>query len=131
MTLLDFLLLSFASFRLARLAIEDTITQPLRDSLFQKWPGTDIEFGEKDRHRVTGGTLSIEGKIFAAEPTWIGDRLSKLLSCYACAGFWTSALLTLAYLLAPTPTRWIALPFALSGIVWLIAVVQDRLDRDS
>jgi len=129
-TILDLLLLALAGFRISRLIIEDTIFDPIRTALFVRWPGHDIEYEEKDRPRVRGGTFELGGDYYASEPTEIGNRLSKLLGCYACTGFWISLGLSIGYFLSPTGTRWFSLPWAISGAVWLIAVVQDWFEKE-
>jgi len=127
----ELVLLCLASYRLARLLIDDTILQPVRDALFRRCPGENVEYQPKDQGMVRGGTIIVDGKIFAAEPTWLGDRLAALLSCYACTGFWTSLLLVAGYYLSPTLTFWLAAPLAVSAAVWLLAVVAARLDEQA
>jgi hypothetical protein len=129
-TALDLLLLALAGFRISRLIIEDSILGPFRTALFVRWPGTDIKYEAKDRERVRGGTFELSGDYYASNPTETGDRLSKLLGCYACTGFWVSLGLAIGYFLSPTGTRWFSLPWAISGAVWLIAVVQDFFEKE-
>lgn len=128
MNLVELAVLGFAAFRLSRLIIDDTITEPLRDWLLTNWPGTDVEYDPEDRHRVKGGTIEIGSRFFASAPTWTGNRLAKLIGCYACTGFWISLGIAAAYWSWPAVTVWIMLPFALSGFVWLLALVQERID---
>ena len=117
--------LALAAFRLSRLLIEDTITQPLRTVIFSRWPAQDVEYEAGDK--VVGGTFQLAGKLYANEPTWTGDRIAKLLGCYACTGFWVSLILSVLWWLWPI-TVWVVFPFALSTVVWFLALVQDHLE---
>lgn len=123
MTATVFWILALASFRLTRLVIEDTIADPIRTAILSRWPGSDVKYDEDDP--VRGGTIRVGTDLYAAEPTSVGNKVAKLLSCYACAGFWVSLLVAGFYFFWPTPTFWVMVPFALSGAVWIIAVVQD------
>lgn len=126
----ELLILGLAAFRISRLLIEDTIAAPFRDWLLTNWPGTNVEYEEKDRHRVRGGTFEIGGTLYASTPTVLGDRISKLIGCYACTGFWVSLGLALGFYFFPRGTLYLSIPFALSGIVWLLALLQEKLEED-
>jgi hypothetical protein len=117
--------LALAAFRLSRLFIEDTIFQPVRTAIFSRWPGQDVEYDAGDK--VRGGTFSQNGKLYASEPTWTGDRIAMLLGCYACTGFWVSLILSVLWWLWPN-TIWVVFPLALSSVVWFLALIQERLD---
>jgi hypothetical protein len=125
MTATYFVILGLAAFRLTRLVIDDTITKPLRSWVFIRWPAQDVEYEAGDK--VTGGTFQMAGKLYANEPTWIGDRLATLLGCYACTGFWVAVIVFLAYGLWPI-TLWLLIPFALSTVVWFLALLQELLE---
>lgn len=122
---LQVLVLALAAFRLSRLLIEDTITQPLRSWIFSRWPAQDVEYEAGDR--VRGGTFQMAGKLYASNPTWTGDRLAMLLGCYACTGFWVSLILTVIWWLWVN-VIWFLFPFALSTVVWFLALVQEHLE---
>lgn len=126
MTFVEFLILTLAVFRLARLVIEDTITEPLRSAVLSHWPGQDVEYEAGDK--VRGGVFQIDGKLYAQEPTATGNKIAKLLGCYACSGFWLALAVSVGWYFSPSVTFWVMLPFALSGAVWVIAVVQNWFD---
>lgn len=125
MTALHFAILALAAFRLTRLVIDDTIMKPFRSWIFNRWPAQDAEYDAGDK--VKGGVFQQAAKLYANDPTWIGDRLAMLLGCYACAGFWVSLIVAVAYWLWSS-TVWLLVPFALSAVVWLLALVQERLE---
>lgn len=130
MSLFEFAVLALAAFRISRLVIEDTIAAPFRDLLLTRFPAIDVKYEEKDRHRVRGGTFEIGGELYAQTPTELGDRIAKLIGCYACTGFWISLALAVFYFFAPRPALWFSLPFALSAVVWLLALTQERIEEE-
>jgi hypothetical protein len=127
-TFLDLVVLILAVFRISRLVIEDTITQPVRDWLLGRWPGRHVEYDPGDQ--VRGGTVSIGGELYAAEPTWVGDRIAKLISCYWCTGFWVALALVVAYAAWPKPTLWVAFPFAVAAGAGIVGVLMHEAVED-
>lgn len=84
---LDLFLLVFASFRLTRLIVYDTITEFLR-SPFHDIVEETLEDGTTETYiEVKGDGLRY----------WIGE----LLSCHWCTGIWTAAFLYAGYALLP------------------------------
>lgn len=124
MSLVEFLVLTLAVFRLARLVIFDTIAEPFRDFFLTRWPGQDVEYDPDDK--VRGGTFLLEGKLYAQEPTVVGDRIAKLLSCVWCAGFWLSLIVVAAYAIAPVQTFWAALVLAVSGLAGIVLILMGE-----
>ena len=73
--------------------------------------------------------LVVEDSITDSLRDWVSVRspfLSRLIDCYWCAGFWVSVGVVVAHAAAPTPTYWLALPFALSAVVGLLSTLTDR-----
>lgn len=130
MTLVEFTLLALAAFRVSRVIISDTIFDPVRDWLLTNFPGTDVKYDDKDRHRVKGGTLEINGSFYAKTPTVVGDRIAKLVGCYACTGFWVSLVFAVFFYVAETAALVVSVPLALSSVVWFLALVQERIEED-
>lgn len=124
MSFVEFLILTLAVFRLARLVIEDTITERVRTALLSQWPGEDVKYDAGDK--VRGGTVRVDGDLYAAEPTAVGNKVAKLLSCYWCTSFWVALALTVAWYLWPQATFWVALPFALSAGAAIFGVLMHE-----
>lgn len=122
MTFVEFLVLTLAVFRLARLVIEDTITEPLRTAILSNWPGRNVEYEPGDK--VRGGTFQLEGKLYAQEPTATGDKIAELLSCYWCAAPWIAGPLVLAFWLWPGPVFWLAAVAAIAGLAGIIGILM-------
>jgi hypothetical protein len=123
-TFVEFLILTLAVFRLARLVIEDTITEPLRSLILSHWPGQDVEYEPGDQ--VRGGTFQLEGKLYAQEPTKTGDKVAKLLSCYWCAVPYIAAVTVFLYWRFPGPVFWLALVAAVSGGASIIGILMHE-----
>jgi hypothetical protein len=122
MTLVEFLVLTLAVFRLARLVIEDTITEPLRTWILGRWPGEDVKYEDTDY--VKGGTVRVGTDLYAAEPTKAGNRIAKLLGCPWCVSPYLAAVVVGAFYLWPVPTFWLALVAAISAVVGLLSSAE-------
>lgn len=122
MTLVEFLVLTLAVFRLARLVIEDTITEPIRTAIMSHWPGKDVKYEEGDK--VRGGTFRIGADLYAAEPTAAGDKIAKLLSCYWCAVPYLAAVTVVLFWRFPGPVFWLAAVAAISGAASIIGILM-------
>lgn len=90
-----FVIMALAVFRVYRLVAEDDILDGPRDRLLDKL--------EEERL----------------------DKLDALITCPWCLGFWLSVLTWLAWLITPGWTVGLALPWALSAAVAMIA----KLDK--
>lgn len=84
-------LLGLASYRVSRLVVEDQITEPLfgrvRDRLESLWIRRNTEPGTPEELRAVQSEL-------------YNSRLSYMLSCYWCLGFWVSGAITVIVSLA-------------------------------
>lgn len=129
--LLSALVLVLATFRLARLAGWDEITVTLRGRL------TGIPDSQYD-----SAAKFIEGTKAGGSSPWDPDSphaeallhlgiterryyLAKLVRCPWCFGFWASCAVWILWSAEPRVTIWLAVPFALSAAVGLVA---KRLD---
>lgn len=128
MTFVEFLILTLAVFRLARLVIEDTITEPLRTWILSRWPGADVKYDEGDV--VRGGTIRVGTDLYAAEPTKTGDKIAKLLSCYWCLSSWLAGLVVLFYWRWREVGFWLLLVAAVSGLASIIGILMHWNDED-
>ena len=103
---LDFFLLVFASFRLTRLIVYDTITEFLRAPFHETVVETLADGSTETYIEIKGSGIKY----------WIGE----LLSCHWCTGFWCTVIIYGAYELYPD----ISLPFisifAIAGIASII-----------
>ena len=101
-----FLLLALAAFRVYRLIGEDEILNRPRRWLLRlgndwKQQGDPVP----DNYRAKWGTF---------------------ITCPWCAGFWISVAWWVAWLIWPGWTLWAATPWAISGVVALVAKNLDR-----
>jgi hypothetical protein len=86
----DVVLLGLACARMSRLLTREKVTRPIRA------PFTEVA---PDARPDEVKELPRQGRRHA---------MGELLTCPRCAGMWTSAALTIAYSLAPLPTREVA-----------------------
>jgi hypothetical protein len=100
-TLMDFIILTLASFRLTRLFVYDRIFQSLRNPFFD-------EFEE-------------DGETYLQPNGFIGE----LLSCHWCTGFWCAVVVCIPYFLFGMGL--ITLIFAVAG---LASLIQWAIDHD-
>ena len=80
------------------------------------------------RDWATGAEWQTNGADSAEEPgywTYRRPLLHELLSCAFCAGAWISLAFYAAWLVWPRGTLYVAVPFALSAAVGLIAKTWD------
>ncbi|HAQ08683.1 MAG TPA: sporulation protein [Bacillus bacterium] len=105
---LDLFLLVFASFRLTRLIVYDTITEFIR-APFHETVVETLADGRKDTY------IEIKG---SGIKYWIGE----LLSCHWCTGFWCSVIIYGAYEFYPH----ISLPFiSIFAIAGIASIIQS------
>jgi uncharacterized protein involved in cysteine biosynthesis len=103
---LDLCLLVFASFRLTRLMVYDTITEFLR-APFHDTVEETMEDGSTETYIEIKG----EGMRF-----WVGE----LLSCHWCAGIWSAAFLYSGYAIIPQLSMPVITVLAIAGIASVI-----------
>lgn len=102
---MELFILVFASFRLTRLLVYDSITEWIRRP-FHRYIEHETEDGEVETY------IEVKGKGLRA---FIGE----LLSCHWCTGFWVSAVVFLSFFYCPiTYPLWIIL--AISGATALL-----------
>lgn len=107
---LELVILALAAWRTYRLLAFDVILQPLRERLIRR--------AEDDGYVYVG-----EGEY---RPT-----LDKFVHCPYCLGFWLCVAWWVAYLVWPHGAVWLAVPWALSGVLALIEVNHDAGDPDA
>ncbi|WP_226675719.1 DUF1360 domain-containing protein [Mesobacillus jeotgali] len=103
---LDLCLLVFASFRLTRLIVYDTITEFLR-APFHDIVEETLEDGSTETY------IEIKGE---GLKYWIGE----LLSCHWCTGIWATSLLYAGYALLPHLSIPVITVLAIAGIASMI-----------
>lgn len=110
---LDLCLLVFASFRLTRLIVYDTITEFLR-APFHDIVEETLEDGTTETYiEIKGDGLRY----------WIGE----LLSCHWCTGIWSAAFLYAGYALLPQLSMPLITVLAIAGIA---SVIQHHFVKD-
>jgi hypothetical protein len=110
---LDLFLLVFASFRLTRLIVYDTITQFLRTPFHETIVET-MEDGSSETFIEVKGT----GLRY-----WIGE----LLSCHWCTGFWTTVMIYISYQLIHVIAMPVITILAISGVA---SIIQQWVIKD-
>lgn len=113
---LDFILLSLASFRLTRLIVYDKITSFLRKPFFE-------EVGEKNEK----GEIEI---FIVPKKSGIKGWLGQLLSCYWCTGIWITIFIVLCTYLIPYWSGPVVVVLAVAGLAAFIeTLVQHYVDE--
>lgn len=110
---LDFCLLVFASFRLTRLIVYDTITEFIR-APFHETVVETLEDGSTETYIEIKGT---------GIKYWIGE----LLSCHWCTGIWCTAAIYAAYEFYPD----LSMPFiTILAVAGLASIIQHLIVKD-
>lgn len=89
---------ALAAWRLTRLVTEDTITDPVREKVFEK-------FGNPDQSNTTS--------------------LSYLVTCPHCTGMWVAGGVVLARLIAPRAWRHVSHALAVAAVVSIYAETRS------
>lgn len=110
---MDLFLLVFASFRLTRLIVYDTITEFMREPFHE----TVVEI-EEDGSTETYIEIKGEGMRY-----WIGE----LLSCHWCTGIWSAGVLYSGYVLLPQLIMPVIIILAIAGMA---SVIQHHFIKD-
>lgn len=128
---LELLIVGLAASRITRLAVSDTITEPLRRKLWRVFPGRDVTFGDSEVRRDgtdmfgrevgwmgTREMFKTDGAWYAVHPSWVGD----LISCAWCTGLWVGVAGFAAYWFYP-----VVVPYAAAlAVAELIGLLNDR-----
>lgn len=108
---MDLFIMIFATFRITRLVVNDSITSFLRN------PFLEISYMEDENGQLFEQTV-IKGKGIRR---WIGE----LLSCYWCFGIWCSLFVVLVYVNVDQ-VQIVFLIFAVAGVASFIqSMVSD------
>jgi hypothetical protein len=110
---LNFLMLIFASFRLTRLIVYDTLTEFLRRP-FHKSVEEVLPDGKTESYIEIKGT---------GIRYWIGE----LLSCHWCTGFWSTVVVYSSYLFWP---RYAIPVITILAIAGCSSIIQTWLEKD-
>lgn len=101
-TIIELVILGFASYRATQLAVHDSILDPARDRLFA-WHESRPD-------------------------AKVREFIVTLISCTYCTGWWLSGAILATYLGATS--QWHGAPLLVHGIEWLaVAGVQALLNR--
>lgn len=105
LTLVDYLIITFATFRLTRLVVNDVITKWFRE---QFWDAKDSR-----------------GKVYLEKPERGPRRtIADLLSCPWCFGVWAAASVVFFYLLSPYAQLPILILAIAGAATWLHQLAQ-------
>ena len=115
-SVLDFILLSLASFRLTRLIVFDKITAFIRKPFFEET--------EEQNENGTWETYIVPKQ--SGIKGWIG----KLLNCYWCTGMWMATLLVACSYLWPFWSHLVIVILAVAGLAAIIESIVQRLIAD-
>ncbi|GHH98449.1 DUF1360 domain-containing protein [Neobacillus kokaensis] len=115
-TLLQLLILSFASFRLTRLFVFDKITEFIRNPFFDEVKEENEE-GETEVYYIP-------------KQTGVKRFFGELLSCYWCTGIWMTILIVSLYFLLPVYSEPVILVLAIAGIASMIeTIIQQIMEK--
>lgn len=125
----EFALLALAAYRLTRLGGWDDfppIAAVREWILREEWVGTPLFSMEEEIER----SVSLPGKTPESlaenvRPAYGRPLLAHLVHCPFCLGWWVSLAVYLAWVALPTAALAIAAPFAISGVVGLVAKNLD------
>lgn len=112
-SMLDFILLSLATFRLTRLFVFDKITHFLRKPFINEYEET-LEDGKIETY------IEIKG-------TGIRRIIGELLSCYWCTGVWCAAIMYAGYLTIPAYFLPTILILSIAGCASFLEAVLLRI----
>lgn len=111
-TLMEFFVLSLASFRLTRLIVFDKITEFMRAPFFEE----TVEIDNEGKEEI----------YFVPKKGFIVGFVGELLSCYWCTGVWSSIGIYLFYFLWPTISIPILIVLALAGLSAIIETIVQK-----
>lgn len=112
-SIFEFTLLCFATFRLTRLIVFDTITTFIRKPFHELIEETNSEGVVETYLHVKGTGLKY----------WIGD----LLSCYWCVGVWSSIFLFFSYYAFPVIMAPVIIILAVAGVAAFIESIISKI----
>lgn len=112
------LILALGTFRLVRLLAWDTFPPAVRARAWVLGEEVTSTGSLNARQGLTGEPMEVTVR-------YRRQFLADLFHCAYCLGFWLSILVYLAWVFEDKWTLYIAVPFALSGIVGIIARVLD------
>lgn len=129
--LAELLVIALATARLTALITLDEISKPLRDLIWHYFPPEDDEkigayyqslhpATEQERARLA----TFKNRLhwwqrrfeFDATRTRQPTFLGKLIACHRCTGVWVAFATSISYLISPSASIVIALPFALAFV---------------
>lgn len=111
-TLLEFLIISLASFRLTRLIVFDKITEWLRAPFFDE----EVEVNDDGKEEI----------YFVPKKGVIKGFFGELLSCYWCTGVWSAIAIYIAYIFWQPIVAPIIIILAVAGVAAIIETFIQR-----
>lgn len=112
-SILDFILLSLATFRLTRLFVFDKITQFLRKPFIH-------EYDETSEDGTIETYIEVKG-------TGMRRFIGELLSCYWCTGIWCASIMYAGYLTLPIYFFPIILVLAIAGCASFLEAILLKI----
>lgn len=112
MTLLEFILLGLAVFRLTRLIVFDKITEFIRKPFFD-----EVEETEN----------GIQEVYYIPKPAGVKKFIGELLSCYWCTGIWASAFLAAFFYITPRIAEPVIVFLAAAGFAAIVEAAVQRI----
>jgi hypothetical protein len=112
-SILDFILLSLATFRLTRLFVFDNITQFLRKPFIHEY-----------EERLEDGTIETYIEV---KGTGIRKFVGELLSCYWCTGVWCAAIMYGGYSTVPIYFSPIIIILSIAGCASILETVLLKI----
>ncbi len=110
-SVMDLVLLAFATLRLGRMFTYDLVAEPLRYPFVKTVPD-DMGMGDTVEPRYSGG---------------VRGALGQLFSCPICTGTWVAGILVLCLYVWPNPSRIFITIMAVIGVAELLNSVIEAL----
>lgn len=131
MTLLELAVLVLAVARVARLVTADTITEPLRQRILERWPGPLTQFtGDAavfDHVEAEDATTRHGKALFREGDGWYAERpslIGYLIECHWCVGVWVSVSLVVAFVLWPDVVWWPLVALAVAHAAGIVGQID-------
>lgn len=115
LTLIQLIILAIGSYSITRLVVTDdfALFRIPRNWIKDRFPPDDYAMESRPPDRIKDWRRTSNGLYVVQKGHWLGE----LISCPWCAGWWVSLAVWAAFLLAPTLTLGILIPFALRALV--------------
>ena len=122
---MTYLLAALFTYRLTRLIVADSITEPIRNRILSRWPSDDTLFTDEWVTDTSGEPQTLSGAaVVWADVGWAPmkpSRWGELVTCAWCASVYVGALVVLGVVFLPGWFEYVMLAGAVSAITGLLS----------